>query len=124
MTGAWERDVASKRKKHYAVTVTERAYRLVSAAAKVARVPKSEILRRILRWDSSKGPPPPITAPDPEPPPAVRPPPTSPHNFKILTAPDAASVKLVAWAYGCAKRGSDDERQLLEILVAKIKELP
>ncbi len=32
-----------------------------------------------------------------------------------------ASLKRIAWAYGCAKKGSDEERQLRELLVEKAK---
>ena len=33
-----------------------------------------------------------------------------------------ASLKRIAWAFGCAKKGSDEERQLRDLLVAKVKE--
>ena len=39
----------------------------------------------------------------------------------IITNPDGASIKRVAWAYGCARKDSDVEQLLLEILVAKIR---
>jgi len=39
----------------------------------------------------------------------------------VLANPDSYSLKRVAWAYGCAKKGSDDEAKLLEVLVARIK---
>lgn len=42
-------------------------------------------------------------------------------EFKILTNPDAASLKRVAWVYGCTKPGSDSERQLRDILIEKAK---
>lgn len=42
----------------------------------------------------------------------------------IITNPDSASLKRVAWAYGCAKKGSDEERQLLAVLVEKVRALP
>ena len=33
----------------------------------------------------------------------------------------AASLKRIAWAYGCAKKGSDEERALLAVLVERIQ---
>ena len=42
----------------------------------------------------------------------------------ILASPDAASLKRVAWAYGCAKRDSDEERQLRDILLRKARQEP
>jgi len=39
----------------------------------------------------------------------------------ILTNPDAASLKRIAWAYGCAPKGSDEERQLRTLLLEKLK---
>ncbi len=50
-----------------------------------------------------------------------RPAPTSSTAFNILTNPDRASLKRVAWAYGCSKKGSDEERQLFDILVDKAR---
>lgn len=41
----------------------------------------------------------------------------------VFVNPDGASIKKLAWAYGCAKRGSDEERQLLELLVARVRKL-
>ena len=38
----------------------------------------------------------------------------------IFVNPDGASLKLVAWAYGCIRAGSEDEARLLEILRAKL----
>ena len=35
--------------------------------------------------------------------------------------PNTASIKRLAWAYGCAKKGSDEEKQLLAVLVARIQ---
>jgi hypothetical protein len=35
----------------------------------------------------------------------------------ILSNPDASSLKRLAWAYGCAKKGSDEERILRSILI-------
>lgn len=32
-----------------------------------------------------------------------------------------ASLKRIAWAYGCAKKGSDEEAELEVLLVAKMK---
>lgn len=34
---------------------------------------------------------------------------------------DKASLKRLAWAYGCAKKDSDEERQLRELLLAKAR---
>jgi hypothetical protein len=41
--------------------------------------------------------------------------------FRVISDP-SASLKRIAWAYGCAKKGSDEERMLLDILVARVKE--
>jgi hypothetical protein len=51
-------------------------------------------------------------------------------NIKSGSAPRAVSttiinaatcsLKRLAWAYGCAPKGSDEERQLEQILVARI----
>lgn len=35
--------------------------------------------------------------------------------------PNTASLKRIAWAYGCSKKGSDEEKQLLAVLVARIQ---
>jgi hypothetical protein len=42
----------------------------------------------------------------------------------IFAHPEQASLKLVAWAYGCIKAGSEEESKLLRILRAKIADLP
>lgn len=34
----------------------------------------------------------------------------------ILSNPDAASTKRIAWAFGCAKKDSDEERALYRVL--------
>ncbi len=39
----------------------------------------------------------------------------------IFADPEAASLKRVAWAYGCSKKGSDEEAALLAILLSKAK---
>lgn len=39
----------------------------------------------------------------------------------ILVNPDACSLKRLAWAFGCAPKGSDEERQLRELLLEKVK---
>ena len=36
--------------------------------------------------------------------------------FHILVDPATASTKRIAWAFGCAKKDSDEERQLFLIL--------
>lgn len=41
--------------------------------------------------------------------------------FSVLTNPDAASLKRIAWAFGCAKKGSDEEARLHEILVERVR---
>ena len=33
----------------------------------------------------------------------------------------ACSLKQIAWAYGCAKRGSLDEAELCELLLEKVR---
>ena len=38
----------------------------------------------------------------------------------IFADPEAASLKLVAWAYGCIRAGSEEEARLLELLRAKL----
>jgi hypothetical protein len=38
----------------------------------------------------------------------------------IFSDPDAASLKRVAWAYGCIRAGSDDEARLLGLLRQKL----
>jgi hypothetical protein len=40
----------------------------------------------------------------------------------ILVNPDASSLKRIAWAYGCAKKGSDEERLLRAILIARVQQ--
>ncbi len=50
--------------------------------------------------------------------------PASPLNntlLSILVDPTAASLKRLAWAYGCARKGSDVEARLLEILVDRVR---
>jgi hypothetical protein len=42
-------------------------------------------------------------------------------EFSVITNPDAASLKRVAWLYGCAKKDSAEERQLRDILITKAK---
>lgn len=34
----------------------------------------------------------------------------------------SSSLKRIAWAYGCAKKGGDEERRLGELLIAKLKQ--
>lgn len=41
---------------------------------------------------------------------------------EIATNPDACSLKRAAWAYGCAKKGSDIEAALLDVLVRKVRQ--
>ena len=38
----------------------------------------------------------------------------------IFADPDAASTKLVAWAYGAIRKDSDEEARLLALLKAKL----
>jgi len=38
----------------------------------------------------------------------------------IFTDPDTASLKRVAWAYGCSRKDSEDEKRLLELLRRKL----
>lgn len=42
----------------------------------------------------------------------------------ILSDPERCSLKRLAWAYGCAPKGSDEERQLREILLEKARVNP
>jgi hypothetical protein len=39
----------------------------------------------------------------------------------IVLAPETASLKRLAWAYGCAKKGSDEERQLEVLLLERAR---
>lgn len=39
----------------------------------------------------------------------------------ICINPNMASLKRLAWMYGCSKKGSDEEKQLLAVLVARIQ---
>lgn len=39
---------------------------------------------------------------------------------QIFANPDAASAKLVAWAYGAIRKDSEEEAQLLALLKAKL----
>lgn len=42
---------------------------------------------------------------------------------EIFTVPlKSLSLKRVAWAYGCAKKGSDDERKLLALLLERARQ--
>jgi hypothetical protein len=38
----------------------------------------------------------------------------------IIEKPDASSLKRIAWAYGCAKKESDEERILRDILIDRV----
>ncbi len=44
--------------------------------------------------------------------------------FNVLVAPASASLKRIAWAFGCAKKGSDEERQLEAILRDRLRGAP
>lgn len=39
----------------------------------------------------------------------------------IFADPDAASLKRVAWAYGCSRKGSEEEERLLALLRTKLE---
>jgi len=39
---------------------------------------------------------------------------------QIFANPDSASLKLVAWAYGCIRKGCEDEEKLLVLLKSKL----
>lgn len=39
---------------------------------------------------------------------------------QIFANPDGASLKLVAWAYGCIRQGTEEETELLSLLRAKL----
>lgn len=41
----------------------------------------------------------------------------------ILIDPESASTKRIAWAFGCAKKDSDEERALYNLLVERIEKL-
>lgn len=46
----------------------------------------------------------------------------APHGFELVVAStDKQTLKRIAWAYGCAPKGSDEERRLLAILVERIQ---
>ncbi len=42
----------------------------------------------------------------------------------ILADPDKASLKRVAWAYGCIRAGSKEEEKLLDILKSRLSNVP
>ncbi len=42
---------------------------------------------------------------------------------QIFANPDGASLKLVAWAYGCIRKGSEEEEKLLVLLRAKLRDV-
>lgn len=42
----------------------------------------------------------------------------------VIEDPDRASLKRIAWAYGCAKKGSDEERMLRTILLERARREP
>ena len=39
---------------------------------------------------------------------------------QIFANPDGSSLKLVAWAYGCIRKDSEDEEKLLVLLKTKL----
>lgn len=41
----------------------------------------------------------------------------------ILTEPDKVSTKRLAWAFGCAKKDSDEERALYKLLRERMVQL-
>ena len=41
-------------------------------------------------------------------------------TLAILRDPSRTSLKRLAWAYGVARKGSDEERAILDILLARI----
>ena len=41
----------------------------------------------------------------------------------ILENPDAVSTKRMAWAFGCAKKDSDEERALYKVLRARFEKI-
>ncbi len=38
----------------------------------------------------------------------------------LLTNPDGASLKRIAWAFGCSKKDSDEERALYYVLLERV----
>lgn len=38
----------------------------------------------------------------------------------IIANPDGVSIKRIAWAFGCAKKDTEEERALFVVLVKKI----
>lgn len=45
-----------------------------------------------------------------------------PHGFELIVAStDKHSLKRIAWAYGTAKKGSEEEKALLAVLVSRIQ---
>ena len=42
---------------------------------------------------------------------------------KILIDPDSASTKRIAWAFGCAKKDSDEEAALYKLLCDRVAKL-
>ena len=41
----------------------------------------------------------------------------------LIANPDDASLKRIAWAFGCAKRDSEQERVLYRILLERVEQL-
>lgn len=47
---------------------------------------------------------------------------TSPRAVtQIIINAETSSLKRIAWAYGCSKKDSDEERQLHALLVEKVR---
>ncbi len=46
-----------------------------------------------------------------------------PASASTVAKLQCASLKQLAWAYGCAKKHSDEESTLLRMLVAKVREV-
>lgn len=42
---------------------------------------------------------------------------------KILADPSAVSLKRIAWAFGCAKKDSEEEEALYRVLVARVDQV-
>lgn len=41
----------------------------------------------------------------------------------LCTDLDAVSIKRIAWAFGCAKRDSEEESELYRMLLAKVERI-
>jgi len=48
---------------------------------------------------------------------------SSRHFSSVFLKPESVSIKRLAWAFGCAKKDSDEERQLYRMLRERFEKL-